>query len=370
MLAITCTAGLAACSEPANDDACQGAACGGVGAPAGTTGGLAAGQGGVGGVLVGAGGVSGATAGAGGAPPPAGTGGAGGAGGAAGMIAGAGGAAGMIAGAGGLGAGSGGSGGAGSGGAAGDAAPPAMSSGCGAADWPASGTFTIDVDGLQREYIVKIPDGYDTNHPHRLIFTWHYLGGSAAGIAGGFGGGYYGLESRAGGSAIFVSPEGIDAAWPNTGGRDVAFARAMVEWMRSSYCVDNARIFSTGFSYGAIMSNTVGCQMGDVFRAIAPMSGSGPLSFGATSCKGPVAAWISHGDADNVVSFSGGEGSRDHWLTANGCEMTSAPTTPSPCVAYDGCDAGFPVVWCVVSGGGHTQPSFGPDAIWAFFEQF
>jgi hypothetical protein len=29
------------------------------------------------------------------------------------------------------------------------------------------------------------------------------------------------------------------------------------------------------FSYDAIMSNTVGCHMGDVFRAIAPISGMG-----------------------------------------------------------------------------------------------
>ncbi|MGD8859203.1 MAG: hypothetical protein PVI30_04270 [Myxococcales bacterium] len=39
------------------------------------------------------------------------------------------------------------------------------------------------------------PSGYDANRPVRLIFTWHYLGGSASGIARG---GYYGLELRSG----------------------------------------------------------------------------------------------------------------------------------------------------------------------------
>jgi polyhydroxybutyrate depolymerase len=250
-----------------------------------------------------------------------------------------------------------------------DMPTPEASSGCGKADFPESARNTIMVGDLAREYIVKVPDGYDPSKPYKLIFAWHYLGGSAQGIAGGFGGGYYGLESMAAGSVIFVAPEGIDAAWPNSGGRDVAFAKAMVEWMRSNYCIDNKRIFSVGFSYGAIMSNTVGCQMGDVFRAIAPMSGSGPSAFGGASCKGPVAAWLSHGTSDSTVPFSGGQGSRDHWLMANGCQMTNKPTDPSPCVTYDGCMTGYPVTWCEFSGS-HQQPSFGPAAIWKFFSQF
>jgi len=339
---------------------------------------------GAGGMTGGQGGFGGGLAGTGGALPSGGSGGmlaSGGVGGSAGMVmtGGVGGAmTGGVGGAttGGAGGGemTGGAGGGMTGGSGGDGgmmstggtgAPPAMSAGCGKADTPGSDTFTIDVDGLTREYIVKIPSGYDPNHPYRLIFTWHYLGGSAAGIARS----YYGLEARADGSAIFVSPEGIDAAWPNTGGRDVAFGRAMVEWMRENYCIDNERIFSTGFSYGGIMSNTVGCQMGDVFRAIAPMAGSGPRSFGGGGCMGEVAAILFHGTGDNVVSFASGEGSRDHWVEANGCSAMTMASSPSQCVEYTGCNDGYPVVWCEYPGG-HTQPSFGPDAIWAFFERF
>jgi poly(3-hydroxybutyrate) depolymerase len=341
---------------------------------AGTTGGSVAGQGGTGGIAGGgAGGAAGTIAGIGG------VGGVGGSG--AGGTSGVGGAAGMIVGSGGMTGGVGGAGGqagtmagAGAGGEAGTMAgagggPPMMSAGCGKSDTPGSGTFTIDVDGLEREYIVKIPSGYDASRAYRLIFTWHYLGGSAAGIAGGFGGGYYGLESRSEGSAIFVSPEGIDAAWPNTGGRDVAFGRAMVEWMRENYCIDNERIFSTGFSYGGIMSNTAGCAMGDIFRAIAPMAGSGPRSFGGGGCMGEVAAILFHGQSDNVVSFASGQSSRDHWVEANGCDTTTTPGSPSQCVEYNGCNDGYPVIWCEYPGG-HTQPSIGADATWAFFERF
>jgi hypothetical protein len=47
-------------------------------------------------------------------------------------------------------------------------APEMPTSGCGAATWPASDmTYTIDVGGTSRQYIVSLPANYDTNHPYR-----------------------------------------------------------------------------------------------------------------------------------------------------------------------------------------------------------
>lgn len=251
----------------------------------------------------------------------------------------------------------------GGGGTGGGSAPPAgkKSAGCGKTGSPPSGMYNMDVGGTQRMYILKLPANYDANKPYKLMFTWHYLGGSAAGIARN----YYGLEAMSQGSTIFVSPEGIDAGWSNAGGRDVNFAKAMVDKFKADYCIDEGRVFSTGFSYGAIMSNTVGCAMGDVFRAIAPMSGSGPRG----RCVGQVAAWLAHGSADTTVSFASGQASRDHWVTTNHCTKETEPADANGCVAYKGCDPGYPVIWCQGTGG-HTQPRFAPQATWAFFSQF
>jgi poly(3-hydroxybutyrate) depolymerase len=232
---------------------------------------------------------------------------------------------------------------------------------------PESGRFSIDVNGAMREYILAVPDDYDSSRPYRLIFTWHPLGGSAEQVATGFGGGYYGLESRAQGSAIFVSPEGIDEGWANTGGRDIAFLRAMLERFRAELCIDETRIFSTGFSYGGMMSYAVGCAMGDVFRAIAPMSGA--LYSGCEDGDHPIAMWGSHGDMDNVVPLSNGQSARDEFIARNHCTQTTTPTEPSPCVSYEGCDAGYPLVWCEFSGG-HALPSNSGQSIWTFFSQF
>jgi poly(3-hydroxybutyrate) depolymerase len=234
---------------------------------------------------------------------------------------------------------------------------------------------TLDVDGTQREFIVEIPDGYDASTPHRLVFAWHGLGGTASRIASG---GFYGLRQRAEGTTIFVAGQGLSTSnsvgtgpgWDNMGGRDVAFTSAMLDYLRASYCIDEQRIFSTGMSYGGIMSNTVGCALGDAFRAIAPIAGAGPSRFGGGgACTGQVAAWIAHGNQDTIVAYSSGEASRDHWVMANQCQSTSAPAGSNGCVAYEGCDDGHPVVWCEFDGG-HTVPSFASAEIWAFFSQF
>ena len=259
--------------------------------------------------------------------------------------------------------------------------PPMMSPGCGAMGSPPSGPQTIDVDGTMREYITRIPANYDASKPYKLVFAWHGLGGTAMQIAGGFGGGFYGLATRAMDGVIFVAGQGLPtgggmggmatggAGWPNTGGRDVAFVRKLVEWVTTKYCVDMTRIFSVGMSYGGIMSNTLGCEMGDVFRAIAPMAGSGPRTFGGRMCTGQVAAWLSHGNMDTVVTFASGEGSRNHWVMSNHCTMETQPVGMNGCLAYQGCDEGHPVVWCEFAGG-HTVPQFASQSIWEFFSQF
>jgi polyhydroxybutyrate depolymerase len=259
---------------------------------------------------------------------------------------------------------------AGGGAATGGAGGASKTAGCGATDHPSSGKATIDVSGTQREYILKLPSNYDPNTPYKLVFGWHWRGGTADNVANGTlgGGPYYGLEKRANGTAIFVSPNGIDNGWANTGGRDMAFLKAMLSFFNSKLCIDQARIFATGFSYGGMMSDAIGLDMADVFRAIAPMSGAF-YSGGNRASTRPIAVWMSHSDADDVVPLADGEAALSVFLKNNGCAAETAPVSPEPCVAYQGCSTGHPVTYCKFSGG-HAPPSFASQAIWEFFSQF
>jgi polyhydroxybutyrate depolymerase len=267
----------------------------------------------------------------------------------------------------------------GSGGAGGAAT---MSSGCGKAP-PASNRYTIDVAGTSREYILYVPTNYDQNHPYRLIFAWHPLGGTAQQTAGTGNNGYYGMRAASNGDAILVSPEGLpfqgtSLGWGNTGGRDIDFLRAMLTKFKSEMCIDEGRIFSTGFSFGGMMSNAVGCA--GLARAIAPMAGNSQVS-GCQSGTQPVAEMGFHGTHDSVVDIAGGRKARDEFLKRNQCSADSMPTQPSwcdglasnylpcTCVSYQGCAAGYPVIWCEYNADHQAAPTSGPT-IWKFFSQF
>jgi poly(3-hydroxybutyrate) depolymerase len=234
-----------------------------------------------------------------------------------------------------------------------------------------AGMASVDVMGMSRDYIMALPQNYDPMKPYKLVFAWHGLGGSAQQVASN----WYGLARMSDNGVIFVAGQGLPtpnnggAGWPNTSGQDVAFVKVLYTKLQGSVCFDEERVFSTGMSYGGIMSNTLGCQMGDVFRAIAPMSGSGPGFGGRATCVGQVAVWSSHGDNDTVVSTASGEASRDFWAKANHCQTQTVPVDPSPCVAYMGCDMDSPVTFCEFMGG-HTVPPFASAAIWKFFSQF
>jgi poly(3-hydroxybutyrate) depolymerase len=229
---------------------------------------------------------------------------------------------------------------------------------------------------LSRQFYVSLPANYDSTKTYPLVTAWHYAGGTAAQlISASFGGAFYGVQ-KGFPNAIYVAGQGLTDAqsmmtgWPNTNGQDIAFAKAMLSWLESSYCIDQNRVMATGMSYGGIMSDALGCQMPNVFRAVGVMSGA-LFNFGGSSCVShPIAAWITHGTADMTVDISGDETARDQFLKDNGCGATTQPVDPSPCVSYDGCTSGYPVVWCPVDGEGHTIPSFAAGAIANFFKQF
>ena len=257
---------------------------------------------------------------------------------------------------------------AGSAGSAGGGAMP--SAGCGMANPPASGRYTIDVSGTAREYIIKMPAGYDNRRPYRLIFAFHGAMYDAASVdAGGApspSGPYYGIEPLAGGSAIFVAGQALSGGWSNTGGRDVAYVNAMITRFESTLCIDQSRIFATGFSFGAIMTIALGCAEADQFRAIAPMSGQ---IQGTCSGNAPIAYWASHGSNDTTITPAQGEMARDMFRTRNGCTIQTTPGDRAGCVDYQGCSAGHPLTWCSFTGT-HMPPPYAGEAIWAFFSRF
>jgi poly(3-hydroxybutyrate) depolymerase len=126
----------------------------------------------------------------------------------------------------------------------------AATPGCGKSP-PSSGTKTIN----NRQYVLQVPANYNPNKEYKLIFGFHWLGGSMDNVAPG----YYGLRNLAGESAIFVAPQGQNNGWANGGGSDITFVDQILSQIESQLCVDQSQRFATGFSYGGAMSYAVAC---------------------------------------------------------------------------------------------------------------
>jgi poly(3-hydroxybutyrate) depolymerase len=269
--------------------------------------------------------------------------------------------------------------------------PAVATAGCGHVPTLASGTHTIQSSGQNRGYILRVPAGYDENHPYRLVFGFHWVGGTAndvdSGGTDGYNWSYYGLRRLAdadGNGTIFVAPQGLNNGWANSGGQDVTFVDDMLRQLEAGLCVDTTQIFSSGFSYGGAMTYALACARPAVFRAVAVYSGAN-----LSGCSGgtqPVAYIGLHGIRDNVLPISSGRALRDTFVRDNGC---TAQNPPEPAygslthivTAYSGCRDGYPVVWAAFDGAGHDPGpidgctcdgwhTWTSGVVWSFFTRF
>jgi poly(3-hydroxybutyrate) depolymerase len=278
------------------------------------------------------------------------------------------------------------------------------SSRCGQSAQLSSGSQTVSVPGFgNRAYRLEVPSSYNQSNPYPVVFAYHPLGVfdpssipliSVDSWGELFCGQYYGdFRSIIGSSnAVIVCPEGLQSGgnWGWQHASDVNFFDAMLAQVSASLCIDLDEVFVTGHSMGGAFTNTLGCQRGDVIRAIAPVAGFGPSCSGGS--ENEVAALILHGTSDTVVSLSNGQASRNFWAGENGCDTGDPENVPwgnpgscSSQQTYGGCASGYPVAMCTWNGYNHNDywsiPSFfsglqppvqhsggvAVEAAWAFF---
>jgi poly(3-hydroxybutyrate) depolymerase len=227
------------------------------------------------------------------------------------------------------------------------------------------------------DYFIDLPEDYDQSKPYPVVFQYHPLGGSGQQART-----MYRVRPEFM-DAIYVSPDGSDNGFPNSGGEDEAVTRAIMETIEANLCVDRARYFATGFSYGGSMSYTAACNMSDKFRAVAAMAGA-PISGAAcanTAPERPVAVLGIHGEEDTALRITMAEPIIEAWLEKNGCSNETQPSdlldsvcataqSALPTGEYQGCMEGYPVIWCPMPGRPHEIPTWSGAAIARFFMQF
>lgn len=114
----------------------------------------------------------------------------------------------------------------------------------------------MTVNGKTRQYILQLPANYNASTSYKLIFGYHWRGGTMNDVAPG----YYGLRDLARETAIFVAPQGLNNGWANSAGEDLTFTNQMLDYITSNACVDKDQVFSTGWSYGGAMTFELACS--------------------------------------------------------------------------------------------------------------
>lgn len=244
-------------------------------------------------------------------------------------------------------------------------------------------------DGIRRSFVMHFPAQRDTSRPLPLVLALH--GGGSTGRDAARLSRFNTQADR--GNFLVVYPDGIDGHWND--GRDISdyrahrdniddvgFLTALIDHLIEKYAVDRERVYVTGASNGAFMTNRFACERADRIAAIAPVIGSMAANI-AVNCSPAraVPVLLINGTDDQLVPWDGESvrfGRRRlgkmlsvpeltrFWVRQNAC-------ADAPQIAYlsdidpdDGtrvvrqhsthCRDGADVVLYEVQGGGHTWP--------------
>ena len=191
-------------------------------------------------------------------------------------------------------------------------------------------------DGINREYILYVPNSYDETSATPILFNFHGFGGSASQFISR-------ADMRAEAelnSFILVYPQGscLDGVphWnpcPIDGDNkssadDLGFFEAMVNEISSEYTVDMERIYAAGFSNGGMMAFGLANYKSDLIAAVASVSGSMLDCLETPSHPMPVLHL--HGTSDGVLPYNGDasfnsvQNTLDYWTNFN--NTVSTPT--------------------------------------------
>ena len=264
---------------------------------------------------------------------------------------------------------------------------------------------SITHDGIQRNYILYIPELYDGSSDVPLVINFHGFGSNANQQM--FYGDFRDIADTEG--FLLVHPEGTtfignqfwNVGFPGLSSTidDVGFTEALIDELAASYAIDLDRVYATGMSNGGFMSFLLACQLSEKIAAVASVTGSMTQdTFNDCNAQLPTPVLQIHGTEDDVVLYNGNTLSIpiadviSYWVDYNNCEITPTTTTFPDLDTSDGStvehsvyqdgDNGITTEHMKVIGGGHTWPGSilnttgtnqDIDAsmeIWLFFSRF
>ena len=245
-------------------------------------------------------------------------------------------------------------------------------------------------DGLNREYVLHIPNSYDGTSSVPLMLNFHGFGGSASDYM-------QEADMRLLAEAdtfILIYPQGscLDGlshwnACPLGGDNksnadDFGFIESMITEISSQYNVDTERIYAAGYSNGGMMAYGLANYKSDLIAAVASVSGVMLDCTGPTSHPMPVVHL--HGTSDGVLPYNGSsdynfaQSTLDHWINFNNTVLTPTVTSDNNIehYVYDQGDSSVSVEHYKFIGGDHVwfsatyQGQSTSELVWNFVSRY
>jgi polyhydroxybutyrate depolymerase len=185
---------------------------------------------------------------------------------------------------------------------------------------PFTGEKKLTHQELERSYFLHVPEDLQENAP--LVVVIHGYTGTAEGIMK-----YSRMNDLADENGfVVVYPQGTVDSQENTFFNvgysfnasskvdDVAYIRALVIHLQSTYQTSTEKTFATGMSNGGDMSYLLACTSSDLFRAVAPVAGV-MMKETLESCnpQRPIPIFEIHGTEDKISVFEGDMEDQDGW---------------------------------------------------------
>jgi polyhydroxybutyrate depolymerase len=240
--------------------------------------------------------------------------------------------------------------------------------------------------GEKREYLLYVPESYDSSRPTPLVISMH---GGAAWPAQQMNLSHWNsVADEKGFIVVYPSGTGFPRRWHTfeSGSgleRDVRFVSDLIDTLQSEYNIDPARIYANGLSNGGGMAFVLSCNLSERITAVGMVAPAQSLPANWCTNTRPVPMILFHGDADPIVLYGGGPMSdpinpdppvfpavRDWvagWARRNRCGTSPIESEVAVDVTrleYTDCADEAAVVLLTIHGGGHTWPGGEPLPEW------
>lgn len=263
-------------------------------------------------------------------------------------------------------------------------------------------SIKVNASGEDRTYYMTFPSNYDKTKPYKLLFANHCMGSSSNHMATWINADqdhpspYYAQKAQdTEGNYIFVAPQGDGSGMWTKGEKDHQFISELLTQIEDNYCIDESRVFMTGFSFGAMFSNSLAQTFQSRVRAVAVYAVADYNIYLPDNAGKPIAWMAVHGTNDGMCDYNRAKNSAVKRILKNNgkasdgdSQFTDASSEDVPafnggnhqCYDFTKVDERFPVKFCSWSGqhqwtandswNNDWGNSWVPGEVHKFFEQF